>query len=441
MPAAGDRAIVNLRHVRQLFLLCAVGLLAAEALAVDDFGAAGMVVPPWHPKAPPLPPPAGEVIRVSDAAGLSRALDAAKSNSTVLLEDGLYKLSRALQIRADHVTLRSASGQRERVVLDGESTLGEGIRITNCTGATIADLTLQNIRWNGIKIDSDTNVQNATIYNCVLHNIWQRGIKGVAVPNERRDSAAPTDCVIRYCLFYNDRPKQYSDDRDDTPANFQGNYIAGIDAMYVRKWTISDNVFVRVQGRTAEGRGAIFLWHDSRDCLIERNIILDCDAGIALGNPQRAEPDQIHCSRFIVRNNFLTRVPENGIFAVYTRDCKILHNTIYDPETPRGRLIRILADNPGLAVMNNLLIGPAISNQSGTPLALDTNVVVRKLELLNPATGNLRLTRFATAAIDRAAPLPEANADIDGSPRANKPDAGAHEFQLIGGSPVPAAPK
>jgi hypothetical protein len=30
---------------------------------------------------------------------------------------------------------------------------------------------VQNVRWNGIKLDSETNVQRLTIRNCVLRNI------------------------------------------------------------------------------------------------------------------------------------------------------------------------------------------------------------------------------------------------------------------------------
>jgi hypothetical protein len=411
-------------------------LILAGALAGEDTAKPVSVIQPWHPKAPALPAPSGEVVRVSTTDELSRALDKAIPHTTILVADGHYMLSRTLQIRADGVTLRGASGQRDRVVLDGAGALGEGIRITQCAGATIADLTVANIRWNGIKIDSESGVQQATIHNCVLHNVWQRGIKGVAVPKERRDSASPTGFLVRYCLFYNDRSKAYSDDPDDSPANFQGNYIAGIDAMFARKWTISDNVFSGIRGRTGEGRGAIFLWQDSRECVIERNIVVDCDAGISLGNPQRSEPDQVHCSRFLVRNNFLTRVPENGIFAVYTRDCRILHNTIYDPETHRGRLIRVLNENPGLAVMNNLLIGPAISNQTGAPLDLDTNAVIRKLDLVDPSTGNLRLTRSAANAVKPVERLPGAEADIDNRTRGDHPHPGAHEFAAVQSSPA-----
>src|SRR5688500_570133 len=136
-----------------------------------------------------------------------------------------------------------------------------------CSGVTLADLTLENIRWNGIKIDSENGVQRLRIYNCVLHNIWQRAVKGVKVPAADRERLRPRGMRIEYCLFYNDRPKQFSDDPADTPQNFNGDYIGGIDVMYPQGWSISDNVFVGIRGRTGQARGAVFLWHDARDCI------------------------------------------------------------------------------------------------------------------------------------------------------------------------------
>ena len=114
--------------------------------------------------------------------------------------------------------MRSASGRREKVVLDGaRSQHGELVGITGCSGVTIADLTIQNIKWNGFKINSDRHTTQVTIHNCIIHNIWQRGVKGPAVRPEDRDTFRPSDCRIQYCLFYNDRPKQFSDDPADTP--------------------------------------------------------------------------------------------------------------------------------------------------------------------------------------------------------------------------------
>ncbi len=96
------------------------------------------------------------------------------------MADGIYHVAQPLDIRADRVTVRGASRQRDRVVLDGGNG-GELLRLWRCEGVTIADLTVQNVRWNGIKLNSETGVHRLTIYNCVLHNVWQRAVKGTIV--------------------------------------------------------------------------------------------------------------------------------------------------------------------------------------------------------------------------------------------------------------------
>jgi hypothetical protein len=252
----------------------------------------------------------------------------------------------------------------------------------------------------------------------------------VKVPEKNREMLRPSGFHIQYCLFYNDHPKQFSDDSADTDANFRGNYIGGIDAMYPRDWVISDNVFTGIHGRTREARGAVFLWHDVQNCTVERNIVIDCDSGICLGNSFRPEDIKVHCTGCVVRNNFITRCPENGILADYTRDCKILNNTVYDPESTLGRLIRLVHDNEGLVVANNLVCGPPIRIESQSKIVFRNNVEkVLSSGLVDPAHGNLRLTDRAVEVIDRASSMPEVREDIDRSPRGRKPDIGAYEYR------------
>ncbi|UCD00229.1 MAG: right-handed parallel beta-helix repeat-containing protein [Phycisphaerales bacterium] len=380
----------------------------------------------WFPKAPSLPRRPGLTVEVSDVHELIDAVKQAQPGQTILVADGHYMMPHYVQIAADGVTLRSASGQRERVIIDGaQSRDGELLGIRACSGVTIADLTIQNIKWNGFKINSQTNVQKLTIYNCIIHNIWQRGVKGVKVPEENRDAIRPRECRVQYCLFYNDRPKRLSDDAADIA---QGNYIAGIDVMYAKDWTISDNVFVGIQGRTYEGRGAIFIWHDSQDCVVERNIVIDCDVGLQLGNPHRPADVQYHCVRFIARNNFITRAPEAGIVTVYTKDCRVLNNTIHDPQSRMGRLIRMVFTNDGLVVANNLFSGPRIRNESESEIAFHSNLIGDFTHaFVYPERGDLHLKGAAVEAIDRGLALTEVTEDIDGQPRGAKPDVGADE--------------
>ncbi|MFO0889488.1 MAG: SGNH/GDSL hydrolase family protein [Isosphaeraceae bacterium] len=145
-----------------------------EALAVPR--TAGLPHRPWFPKAPPLPPPAGEVIRVADVEGLRAAARRVKPNGTILLADGMYPVTETLVIATDRVTLRGESGRRERVVLDGRGTLGEPSR----PRLHRRDRRRPDSPERPLERDqaTDRNVQRATIRNCVLHNIWQRAVKG-----------------------------------------------------------------------------------------------------------------------------------------------------------------------------------------------------------------------------------------------------------------------
>ncbi|HHK41032.1 MAG TPA: hypothetical protein ENJ50_01330, partial [Planctomycetaceae bacterium] len=390
-------------------------------------------LPTWTAPAPPLPAPAGQVIRVATVDELFQAAKDVRPGGTILLADGHYMMPRYLDLHTDAVTLRSESGRRDRVVLDGSNSRhGELVGITSANDVTIADLTIQNIKWNGFKINSNRGVQRFRIYNCVIHNIWQRGVKAVGVPKERRDEMRPRNCRIEYCLFYNDRPKRFSDDETDTPKTFRGNYIGGIDAMFATGWAICDNVFVGIRGRTGEARGAIFIWRDSIDCVIERNVIVDCDTGICLGNSSLGAELKVHCTRCIVRNNFVTRTPETGILADYTKDCTIAHNTIHDPGSRLGRLIRLVHDNDGLLVANNLLSGPPVrQDKVKGRIRMRGNIARRDLGHLfaDVDQGDLHLVVRAEKIVDAGVPVDAVSRDFDRTARDRKPDIGADEWQ------------
>lgn len=413
------------------FLSRLTRLLPAASLlwASLPLAAAGAEPPPkqsWHRAAPPLPSPTGQVIRVNNVEQLYQAAERQiKPGGTILLADGVYQMPRYFNLGTDRVTLRSASGNRDAVILDGaNSRHGTLLAVTACAGVTIADLTVRNVMHNGVQIQSYANTQQVTVRNCVLHNIWQRGVKGVKAKEH-----PPRDCVIEHCLFYNDRPKQYGDDTSDTSRSYGGNYLGGIDVMDAVGWQIRDNVFVNLQGRTREGRGAIFVWFGSRDCVIERNVIVDCDAGILLGNPQPPEPGTVHASDCVVRNNFITRTPEQAIFCAFTRDCRLLHNSIHDPENRRRRSIRAILGNPGLTIANNLV--------HGSPPLLDNAEQIKQAGNLfraappafrDPAHGDLHLRLPTREVVDAGAPPFAPTEDFDRQPRGEQPDIGADEY-------------
>ncbi len=327
----------------------------------------------WFPEVRALPEPDGHVLRVKTVDELLTASKAVQPGGTILVADGHYMLPRYFDLTADNVTLRSESGDRHKVVLDGtNSRHGELVGITGATGVTIASITVQNVKWNGIKINSNHGAERVTIHNCVIHNVWQRGVKAPAMPKAQGDKG-PRGCVIRYCLFYNDRPKQFADDETDTDKTFNGNYIGGIDVKNTIDWTITDNVFIGIQGRTREGRGCIYISENGRGCRIERNVFLNCDIAIALGNPSLGY-SPLHAIDCIARNNFISDCPETGILACYTQGCRIERNTVHDPESPQGRQIWVQNSNEALQVNNNVLVGAPVLLTSDSSITQSENV-------------------------------------------------------------------
>jgi hypothetical protein len=130
----------------------------------------------------------------------------------------------------------------------------------------------------------------------------------------------------------------------------------------------------------------------------------------------------------VVRNNFLARTPENGILADYTEECRTVHNTVHDPASRRGRLIRVVHDNPGLVVRNNLLSGAAPRIESESAIDLRGNVTGAPPSLFaDAAAGDLHLAGEDAEVIDGAEPLADVETDIDGERRGERADVGADE--------------
>ncbi len=390
----------------------------------------------WFPEAPALPDLPGDVIRIENTDQLFNAVENVKPGGIIAIANGHYQMPRSLVIRTNNVTIRSESDDRTKVILDFESSMHEeGVVINSTTGFMLASLTVQNIKQNGIKINSNLGVDKVTIYNVISHNVWQRHIKGPHVPdNEDGSPSWVEECRVQYCLFYNDRPKTLDDEpyEKENPDNFNGNYVGGIDIMEAKSWIISDNVFIGIRGRTGSGRGGIFMWHNGVDCIIERNIFINNDSGICLGNSS-ARGERRHCTGFIVRNNFITRTNANeGIFAAHTRDCQILNNTVHNPGT--GRLIRIVHANDGLIAEGNVFSGTSWGvsieeTDNSVPISFRNNLNRLSTEdFVDPGNGNLHLKSTATDIINKGPTLEKVVEDIDCQIRDNKPDLGADEY-------------
>jgi len=383
-------------------------------------------------KAPPLPPPQGNVAVVNDAARLIAAVEGAADSSTILIADGAYKLPRLMYMRGKkNVTLRGASGDPAKVVLSGKGWDSEDkqddiLRIGNCENITVAHITFTDCHAYGVKVQAEDNPKNIHIYNCHFRDIGTRAVKGSG--SAGRSGSGARGGSIRYCRFENTKIP---------PAHwlYGGNYISAIDMMALDGWMISDNVFKNIKGRTGGARAAVFIWVLSKNVTVERNLIIDCDRGVAFGNPSvstsNVGSDESHVQNGICRNNFIVPGPDAGIELWWVDGARIYSNTIWRREGT-GRGIRCGTRLKNVHVANNLVRGQILneSGGAGSDLRLEKNVAGPLDDyFVNPAEGDLHLTARATAALNAAIALPEVADDFDGLLRGPQPDIGAAEFE------------
>jgi hypothetical protein len=408
------------------YWLCGLALLWATCARAT--ASADLAIPAWFPKAPPLPPPKGEVIRAATADELLAAADRLGPGGTILLADGRYKLPRTLILNEKkNVAIRGASGDPAKVVLSGKGwDSGSGddlLHISHCEGVTLADLTFTDCRSYGVKVEAENGPKDVHVYNCRFRDIGVRAIKGSAGQDP---NVLAVKGSVRYCSFENTKVP---------PADwlFGGDYIAAIDMMALEDWTFSDNVFRNVRGRNGGGRAAIFIWVRSRRVVVERNLIVNCDRGIAFGNPGQSTANLagerlVYVADGVIRNNFVAGGADCGIELWYADRIKVLNNSIWRPARNWSRGIRIGTGTSSTQVVNNLVHGE-IRLEGGEAQLSHNHAGRLDGYFADPAAGQLELTAAAKDAIGQGIALPEVTDDIRGRPRAVRPDLGAWQLK------------
>jgi hypothetical protein len=405
-------------------VLCACLVFAGTASA----SAGADSVPPWFPKAPRLPPPPGEVIRVATPDELLAAVERIGPGGTIALADGHYKLPRVIVLEGKkQITMRSASADPVRVTLSGKGWDSDAknddlVHIARCEGVAIADLTFADCRSYGVKVEAENAPKDVHIYNCRFRDIGVRAIKGSAGkdPNVRAVKGS-----VRYCQFENTKvpPAEWL---------YGGDYIAAIDMMALDDWTFSDNSFRNIKGRNGGGRAAIFIWVRSRGIVVERNLIVNCDRGIAFGNPGQSTANSAgeqlaYVADGLIRNNFIAGGPDCGIELWHSDKIRLYHNSVWRPQRNWSRGIRVGTGTDHCDIANNLVHGEI--RLEGGKADLRNNFTGR-LDgyFIDPDSGNLALTIAAAGAIGKGSSLPDVTDDIRGRRRSAHPDLGAWEL-------------
>lgn len=386
---------------------------------------------------PPLAPPDArqrlERVKSGDVQMLRQALAKATPHTTILIADGVYTLQpqEFLEINAAHVTLRSASGKREAVVITG----GSINLIVNSDDVTIADLTLSNPKFHTIQVRGEKGVMRTNIYNVRLADAGQQLVKistGDGALGKFADEGSVACSLLEYTTFARGTAT--------TPPS----YTNGVDILAGKGWNIRDNMFRRIRSAEGPAGPAILAWKNARGTVIQRNVLIDCWRGISLGlsapdklsrNGSREPYDHQHG---LVTNNVILALTERADAAIennYALNSRILHNTIYYNETLQHAVNWAIEVRfpPTTAIIKNNLVNLPIIARPPVPTQqamVQGNVSDAKAAWFhNIRAGDFHLVAEAPAR-GRGILVSDSLADIDGEPRTAQkpPDAGADEF-------------
>jgi len=407
-----------------------------DDLAPDDDDQAPDVVPAG---CPPLPPSAGSqvVIPSGDFGALRAAVEGASPGDVILLEDGTYLPGGyQLQLEAEGLVLRSLSGDRDAVVLDGAWSTDEIVRILG-GGITVADLTIRRANAHPIHaypgVGSDTT--GTLIYNVRIEDAGEQAIKVNPYYDDYFTDQGTVAC------------SHIEQTDEGRPHIASGCYTNGIDLVAVRGWHLRDNHIEGFWCPDSRAGPAILVWRSSADILIERNVLVDNARAISLGMAEdggtRSHPD-IDCGgtdfdvyRGTVRNNtVLGTDPDllasvdgiaDGINAWNVCEAELLHNTVYFSSGVFSAM-EYRFPNTTAWVANNLLSHSLEQREEAQGTVHDNIESADAGHFEDVAGGNLHLS-VSSSAIDAGGSLAAGacDEDIDGDLRDADPDVGADE--------------
>jgi hypothetical protein len=355
----------------------------------------------------PTLPVTGSVVQVSTEPELQHAIKNLRAGMTVLIANGTYHLSNTLLVNnVNDVTIRGASGCDD-VVLIGKGMTNSNFEAvpngiwTNSANTVIAHLTIRDVYYHPIILNP--GAQRPRIYNVRLKNGGEQLIKGnpTSLAQEGINGG-----IVEYSIMEFDKTS-----RD--------HYTNGVDIITGANWIIRDNLFRNIRAPAGQLAGpAILMWGGSRNTIVERNLFLNTQRGIAFGLQERAPNDH---SGGIIRNNIFFRKPgetgDTGIYLADSPNTKALHNTIILSGTYPNAIEYRFPNTTDVEIRFNLTDARIISRDRAKGNVANNIMSASSRMFVDPANNDLHLHGTAALVIDAAPVHPDVSDDFDGEAR------------------------
>jgi hypothetical protein len=378
---------------------------------------------------------------VSNVDELKAAIDAVNASPaadrTILLTDGTYKLKWPhLWIARDGVTIRSQSGNRANVILQGQNGMNGGVTefiFQVCAdNVTIQDMTLENVGSHAIIIhgESPYDADRTVIRNLIIRDTYEQMVK-VTPSNSNPALYYSENGLMENCLCYY------------TAGIGPQYYIGGIDVHAGKDWVVRNNVFKNIispSGTVAEH--AIHFWSWSHNTLAENNLIINCDRGIGFGLGSSGHTGGI------IRNNMIYHdgsgvYPDVGVSLESSSNTQVYNNTIFFDHTAYPNAIEYRFSGTYGAYLANNLTNKMIVSRDGGSGTVEYNVTNAQASwFVNPAVGDLHLSSAVSTVVDQGTSISGLTTDFDGDtrPQGSGIDIGADEYMTSPGAATLVSP-
>ena len=394
----------------------------------------------------PMPPSEGVVIDVfpDQLGSLESALVSMQPGDILSLHDGTYTLPpNGILLNVERVTLRTASGDPLRVFLDGGFAVEDAITIT-APGVTVAELTLRKVLGSGVVVSPTLGgevLERVRIYRVRVIDALQTAVAVISAGSTYADGGE----VACGDFKITDEGREALDGQCT---------IGGISLRSTRDWLVRDNRIEQFWCQQGLARPAVTLERGNGHTIIERNHIVDCAQGLAVGLHQTSiagqrTHDDVTCETAshvddfatIARNNVISAVGESismtsskfeaGIALWAACKAKVVHNTVFSTTAPFSSIEWRFSGTVDGSVTNNL-VSHNLRERAGADAVTIANLEqADALLFVDAEQGDFHLDPQMLGAIDEGAESPEglADTDVDGDMRlgAGTPDIGADE--------------
>ena len=360
-----------------------------------------------------------KTIKVSNEKQLIDAVRKMTSSTTVLLAPGIYDLGQyggSLEIRkVNNIIIKGQTDKRDDVTLIGQGMNQKHgkcqtiIHINRSYNVMVANMTLKDAWYHLVQVHGENGAQSPYFKNLHLLDCGEQFIKSCCGANNG---------VVEDCLF-------------EFTTHGRWHYTGGVDVLNGDNWIIRDNVFKNIRGPKGQlSMGAILLWRQSKNSIVERNKFIECDFGIGFGNPKGRLFDH---EGGIIKNNFFFRKGKFGDAAITlnrAKGFKVYHNTLISRQTFPWVMDYRFQESSG-EIFNNITDGKILARDGGSAVIKGNVTKVKSVWFKDFEKGDLHLRALAESCIDKAVSLPVVKQDIDCEHRGKdgKPsDIGADEF-------------